>query len=119
MKKSERMIHTLDATDQAPGRLASHIAHLLIGKHKASFAPNVDNGDTVAVVNAAKLRLTGKKMEQKEYYHHTMYPKGLKTEHARSVFADDPSDMIRRAVSRMLPKNTHRTERLKRLTITN
>ena len=119
MKTADRMIHTIDAAGQTPGRLATHIATLLIGKHKPSFAPNVDAGDAVTVVNAGQLRVTGKKMEQKVYHHHTMYPRGLKALPARTLFAEDPSDMLRRAVSRMLPKNTHRPERLKRLKISN
>jgi large subunit ribosomal protein L13 len=113
-----RKTQELDAAGQTPGRLASRIALLLIGKTKADYAPNVDSGDFVRVVNAAKMKLTGKKMDAKIYYKHTMHPRGLKATPLKAVWAKDPSDVLRRAVSRMLPKNSHRTPRLKRLSIT-
>jgi large subunit ribosomal protein L13 len=118
MTKVERQLQKLDATGKAPGRLATQIATYLIGKHKPSFAPNRDDGDKVEVVNASKMAITGKKVEQKVYHHHSMYPRGHKETPMKRVLASDPSDVLRRAVSRMLPKNSHRTERLKRLKIT-
>lgn len=114
-----RTIHKIDATGKAVGRLASEIAPLLIGKHKPSFMPNVDGGDIVEVSNASKMTLTGKKIEQKAYYHHTGYRKGLKTKTLKELWETNPAEVLERAVSRMLPKNTHRTPRLKRLRITN
>jgi large subunit ribosomal protein L13 len=119
MAKIERKTHVLDATGQAPGRLASQIAHLLIGKHKVTFLPNVDNGDIVEVVNASKLKITGRKLEQREYYHHTGAPGGLRTTAFKDVMEKNPGEVIARAVSRMLPKNSHRTPRLQRLTVKN
>jgi len=119
MQKVIRKIHTIDATGKAPGRLATEVSRLLIGKHKASFVPNVDGGDTVEVTNASKMALTGKKMEQKTYYAHTMHPGGLSKLPIRTLWAKDPADVLRRAVSRMLPKNRHRDERMKRLTVKN
>ena len=119
MQKVTRTIHTIDATGKAPGRLASAVSRLLIGKHKPTYLPNVDAGDTVEVVNASKMTLTGKKMEQKTYYAHTMHPGGLSELPIRSLWAKDPADVLRRAVSRMLPKNRHRDERMKRLTVKN
>lgn len=119
MADVQRPIHTLDAAGQAPGRLASRVALLLIGKHKPAFTPHVDLGDAVKVVNAAKMAVTGKKLEQTVYRHHTTYPRGLKEVGMKVVMKRDPSDVLRRAVSRMLPKNRHRTARLKRLNIAN
>ncbi|OGL66500.1 50S ribosomal protein L13 [Candidatus Uhrbacteria bacterium RIFCSPHIGHO2_01_FULL_63_20] len=117
MAKIERAHHVLDATGQAPGRLASQIAHLLIGKHKVTFLPNVDAGDSVEVVNASKVKISGQKLEQKAYYHHTGAPGGLRTKMLSTAMVEDPTQVITRAVSRMLPKNSHRTPRLKRLTV--
>ncbi|MBM5789488.1 50S ribosomal protein L13 [Candidatus Parcubacteria bacterium] len=119
MKTIDRDIHTIDATGKTPGRLATAIARLLIGKHRPSYAPNVDGGDHVQITNAAKMRLTGKKLEQKVYYRHTEYANGLKTQTMRSVWTKDPADVLRRAVSRMLPKNKLRAERMKRLVVKN
>jgi len=119
MAAIKRETVTLDATGQAPGRLASQIAHLLIGKHKTSFLPNVDAGDIVVVENASKLKITGRKLEQREYYHHTAHPGGLRTTKLKDVMEQNPSEVITRAVSRMLPKNSHRTPRLNRLTVKN
>lgn len=119
MAKIERKTHVLDATGQAPGRLASQIAHLLIGKHKVTFLPNVDNGDIVEVVNASKIKITGEKLEQRNYYHHTAHPGGLRTTPLKTVMGRNPGEVITRAVSRMLPKNSHRTPRLHRLTVKN
>lgn len=114
-----REIHTIDAEGKAPGRIATEVAGLLIGKHKASFAPHIDDGDHVQVINAAKMNVTGKKLEQKTYYHHTGYAKGLREKKMKTLWAEDPGEVLRRAVSRMLPKNKHRNERMKRLVVTN
>jgi large subunit ribosomal protein L13 len=119
MQKVNRATHTIDATGKAPGRLATEISRLLIGKHKADFTPNVDGGDAVDVVNAAKMTVTGKKMENKVYHHHTAHPGGLRSLELKKLWTQDPGDALRRAVSRMLPKNRHRNERMKRLTIKN
>ena len=112
-------IHTIDATGKAPGRLATEVTRILIGKHKTSFTPHIDDGDYVQVVNAGKMVITGKKMTQKVYSHHTTYAAGLRQKKLSTVWAKDPGDVLRRAVSRMLPKNKHRSERLKRLAVTN
>lgn len=117
----QRQTQTIDAAGKAPGRLASDIAALLIGKHKPDYAPNVDSGDTVRVVNADQMKLSSqKKMEQKKYYRHTGYANGLKTETLKEVWEKRGADeVLRRAVSKMLPKNKLRPERMKRLIITN
>lgn len=115
MKKIERKTHTIDATDQVLGRLASRIALILTGKNKPVYVPNIDVGDIVVVKNVKKIKITGQKLEQKKYYHHSGYPGGLKTKKMSEVFAKDPSEVLCRAVYNMLPKNKLRKQRFKRL----
>jgi len=118
MEKIERQVKQVDATDQAPGRLASEIAQLLIGKHKPEYQPHVDMGDTVEVVNVEKMVATGKKMEQKEYIRHTGYPGGIKRVVMQKMWdTKGPAEVLRRTVKNMLPKNKLRKERMKRLII--
>jgi len=119
MKTTQREIHTIDANGKAPGRLATQVARILIGKHKVSYTPHLDEGDHVQVINAGKMVFTGKKMDQKVYTHHTTYAAGLRQKKLSTVWAQDPGDTLRRAVSRMLPKNKHRASRLKRLVVSN
>ncbi len=107
----------IDAAGQSVGRLATQIARILIGKHKATYTPNVDGGDAVRVKNANKLVLTGNKTESKLYYHYSQYPGGMKTRAAKDLMVKDPGKILRYAVDRMLPKNTLRARRIKRLTI--
>lgn len=113
--KRER--HEIDATDQAVGRVATQVALILRGKNKPTFTPHIDGGDFVTVTNASKVKFTGLKFVQKDYYHHTQYPGGLKRKPMAHVFEKDPTEVVRRAVYKMLPKNKHRTEMMKRLTI--
>lgn len=112
-----RKTHKIDATGKAPGRLACEIALLLKGKNKPSFLPNVDAGDFVIVSNAKFMKFTGKKFEQKEYYHYSGYPGGLKTKKAKDIFAQNPGEILKRAVFNMLPKNKNRKAMIKRLMI--
>ena len=119
MTKITRVKHTIDAEGKTPGRLAAAIGRLLIGKHKVDFAPNVDGGDSVEVLNAGKMKITGNKMEGKTYHRHTAHPGGYREENLKTVWAKNPGEVLYRAVSRMLPKNRHRNERLKRLSIKN
>ncbi|MBI2444408.1 MAG: 50S ribosomal protein L13 [Candidatus Magasanikbacteria bacterium] len=114
MARRRRKIFTLDANGQAIGRLASNIARILIGKHRVSFTPDRDGGDKVLVTNIGQAVFTGKKVAQKIYRHHTAHPGGLKEVPARSVFAN-PAQAVRLAVSRMLPRNSFRSARLRRL----
>jgi large subunit ribosomal protein L13 len=107
----------IDASGKAVGRLASEIARLLMGKHKAAYVPNADVGDSVRVKNADKMKLTGAKLEQKEYFHYSGYPGGMKVRKAGTMFAKNAGWILKQAVDRMLPKNTFRSRRLKRLTI--
>ncbi len=109
----------IDATGEAIGRLATKIVEALQGKNHPGYTPNMDNGDFVVVKNAAKVKVTGKKLDQKQYYHYSGYPGGLAVKKLSTVMAQDPADAIRRAVSKMLPKNRLRQPRLKRLTVNN
>jgi large subunit ribosomal protein L13 len=95
----------VDADGQVLGRLAADVARLLRGKHKAIFAPHVDTGDYVVVVNAGKVRLTGKKLDQKLAYRHSGYPGGLRAQTYRKYLEDRPSEAVRKAVKGMLPRN--------------
>ena len=94
-----------DADGQVLGRLASRVASVLRGKTNPRFAPHVDAGDFVVVVNAAKVRLTGAKLQQKEYIRHTGYPGGVRRARAEEVLAKHPTRVVREAVVGMLPKN--------------
>lgn len=107
----------IDAENQAPGRIATKVVLMLRGKNKPDFTPHIDSGDFVTVLNASKVKFTGRKLVQKDYYHHTMHPGGIKSISMKKVFDEDPTDVIRRAVYGMLPKNRHRDEMMKRLTI--
>ena len=100
----ERQWHVLDADDVVLGKLASKAAMLLMGKHKAIFTPFLDTGDHVVVVNAAKVRLTGRKDDNKVYRHFTGYPGGLVETSARRVRATRPARMVEEAIEGMLPK---------------
>jgi len=113
----ERKWWLLDATDQPLGRLASKIAVLLMGKRKRTYTPHVDGGDFVVVVNAEKVRLTGRKLFQKKYYHHSGYPGGLRVRMAREILAKHPERLVYYAVKRMLPKNILGRHMLKRLKV--
>lgn len=107
----------IDATGKVLGRLAGEIARLLMGKHKATYLPNVDAGDAIRVTHADKIKLTGAKLDQKEYHHYSGYPGGLKTRTAAELIVKNPGFILRAAVDRMLPKNTFRARRMKRLVI--
>lgn len=107
----------VDAEDKTLGRLACSIAHRLRGKHKAIFAPYMDTGDFVIVVNAEKITLTGKKLTDKIYYHHTGYPGGIKGITAGKLLMEKPEEVLRTAVKGMLPKNTLGRAMLKKLKI--
>src|SRR3972149_3032526 len=94
----------LDADGQILGRLATQVATLLMGKHKALFSPHLDTGDHVVIVNAASVRVTGKKLEQKVYYRHSGYPGGLREETLGSLLKRKPTWVLEHAVRGMLPK---------------
>lgn len=114
-----RKTHTIDATNKVLGRLATQIATLLRGKHKPDFVPHKDMGDFVRVENIEKIRVTGKKMEQKKYYRHSGYMGGLKETPLKKLFEKDPAEVLKKAVWGMLPKNKLRNEQIKRLKFKN
>ena len=101
----ERQWHLIDAEDAVLGRIASKAARILMGKHKPTYTPFLDTGDHVIVVNAAKVRLTGNKEEQKLYRRHSGYPGGLTETQARKVRQTRPTRMVEEAVQGMLPKS--------------
>ncbi|GMT47062.1 MAG: 50S ribosomal protein L13 [bacterium] len=113
----ERKWYLVDASDKVLGRLATRIATYLRGKHKARFTPNIDTGDFIVVVNAEKVTLTGKKLDDKIYYHHTGYPGGIKAETARKRLQRKPEAVIMDAVWGMLPKNRLGRAMLKKLKV--
>jgi large subunit ribosomal protein L13 len=102
----EREWLLVDATDLTLGRLASEIAQILKGKRKPQYTPHIDTGDFVIVVNASKINLTGNKLTDKEYFRHTGFPGGLKSQTLGDLLAKDPRKVVERAVKGMLPKNT-------------
>ena len=109
--------HVIDATDQVVGRLAVQIANLLRGKHRPQYTPHVDTGEFVIVVNAAKVRFTGKKLQTKTYHWYTRYPGGLKEVSARDVLATRPERILREAVRRMVPRNKLGRQQMTKLKI--
>lgn len=117
MKQIRREKIEIDAAGQAVGRVATRTAMALRGKNKPSFAPHIDNGAYIAIINAGMVKFTGRKLVQKDYYHHSMHPGGIKRTPMKKVFDQNPATVIRRAVNGMLPKNKLRRGMLKRLTI--
>ncbi len=102
----ERQWHVIDAEGLVLGRVATEAARLLQGKHKAVYTPHIDTGDHVVIVNAAKVRLTGRKDAQKQYRYHSGYEGGLREERAKDVRQKNPVRMVEEAVRGMLPKTT-------------
>jgi large subunit ribosomal protein L13 len=109
--------YLVNADGKVLGRLATELAKILKGKNKPTYTPHVDTGDFVIVVNAGKVALTGKKMKDKIYYHHTGYPGGIKEMTAEKLLAKKPTEMIRMAVRGMLPKNSLGRQMLRKLKI--
>jgi len=115
--EKKRITRTIDASDKPLGRLAQEVAKILRGKDKPDFMPHKDTGAFVVVENINKIKITGKKLKQKIYYHHSGYPGGLKKIPMEKVFKKDPGEVLRRAVWGMLPKNKLRAKMIKRLKI--
>ena len=115
--EAQREWYVIDATGHTLGRLASRIALVLRGKHKATYTPNVDMGDFVIVLNAGGVKLTGTKPDKKLYQHHTLFPGGIRTRLAKEVLADDPERAIREAVWGMMPKGPLGRRIIKKLKI--
>ena len=112
-----RAWYVIDAEGKTLGRLATEVAKILRGKHKAIYTPHVDTGDFVIVVNADKVVLTGKKLDQKLYRHHSLYPGGLKETPYRRLFETKPEQPVYLAVKGMLPKNSLGRQMLKKLKV--
>jgi large subunit ribosomal protein L13 len=113
----KREWHTIDAADEILGKIATRAAYLLSGKNKAIFAPNADVGDFVVIINAGKIKFTGKKAEQKNYYRHSGYPGGLRTASLSKVMEESPERALEHAVKGMLPKNRLNARMMKRLRV--
>lgn len=113
----EKKWYLVDAENKVLGRLASEIANRLRGKHKPTFSSFIDNGDFIIVTNAAKVALTGNKLDDKKYYRHTGYMGGLKETSAKDLLVKHPTDLIMHAVRGMLPKNKLGRAQLKKLKI--
>jgi large subunit ribosomal protein L13 len=118
--KKEELEHKwylVDAEGKVLGRLATELVKVLKGKNKPTYTPHLDTGDFVIVVNAGKVSLTGEKMKDKIYYHHTGYPGGIKEINAEKLLAKKPAEVIRIAVKGMLPKNSLGRQMLRKLKI--
>ncbi|MFI6522398.1 50S ribosomal protein L13 [Spirillospora sp. NPDC050679] len=102
----QRQWYVIDATDVVLGRLASQVAQLLRGKHKAIYAPHLDTGDFVVIINADKVALSGNKLEQKRAYRHSGYPGGLRSVAYGDLMAKNPERAVEKAIKGMLPKNS-------------
>jgi len=113
----ERNWYVVDAEDKVLGRLAAEVATILRGKHKPQFTPHMDTGDFVIIVNAEKIKLTGKKWEKKTYYWHTGYPGGLRSRTATELRSRQSEEIIRKAVWGMMPKNSLGRNQMKKLKI--
>ena len=111
----EREWYVVDATGHTLGRLASEIATILRGKNKPTYTPHIDTGDNVIVINAEKIKVTGKKLDQKIYYHHSDYVGGMKEQKKKKKLAKKPEDVIYLAVKGMLPKGPLGRQMIKKL----
>ena len=120
MQKKEEVTrnwYEIDAEGKILGKIATEIAVRLMGKHKPSYTPHVDGGDFVVVINADKFAVTGNKMLDKKYYRHSGYPGGLKVRNLEEMLEKKPTEVIRKAVERMLPKNKLGNKMINRLKI--
>jgi len=117
IKDIERKWHLIDADGQTLGRLCSQVSKLLIGKHKAMFTPNTDTGDFVVVINAAKIRVTGKKTTDKKYYRYSGYPGGMRATSLEVMLEKHPERIIEHAVKGMLPHTRLGREMYKKLKV--
>src|SRR3989304_2093434 len=113
----DRRWYLVNAEGKVLGRLSTELAKILKGKNKPTYTPHVDTGDFVVVVNAGKVTLTGKKLKDKIYYHHTGYPGGIKEMSAEKLLAKKPTEIIRIAVKGMLPKNSLGRQMIQKLKI--
>ena len=117
VETTDREWFVVDATDMNLGRLASKIAHILRGKHKTTFAPHMDVGDYVIVLNAGKIRVTGTKLDTEFFYRHSQYPGGFKATSLRDMLQRHPDRVIEEAVKGMLPRNRLGRKMIKKLKV--
>ncbi len=113
----ERKWYVVDADDMVLGRLSSQVAAILRGKNKPVFTPHVDTGDHVIIINAAKVRLTGRKLDQKKYIHHTGFPGGIREVNYRTLLATKPEFAVYESIRRMMPKGPLGAQMLKKLRV--
>ncbi len=116
-KDVDRKWYVIDANNQILGRLASKVAHILRGKHKPTFAPHVDTGDHVIIINADKIRVTGRKAQQKKYKRYSGYPGGLRETTYDDMMAQYPERVLHHAIKGMLPKNRLGRKMIKKVKI--
>ena len=116
-KDIERKWHVIDASGRTLGKLATEAAHLLMGKHRPIFSPNLDTGDHVIVINAKKVQVTGNKLKQKNYYRHSDYPGGFKVISLGKKMQDNPTQVIEHAIKGMLPRTRLGNQMLKKLRV--
>lgn len=115
--ETKRLWHLIDASSANLGRVLTQISVLLMGKNKRNFSYHVDQGDYVVVINASKIRVTGRKLKEKEYNSYSGHPGGLKTFSLQELLERDPAEVIRRGIMGMLPKNHQRDKRVTRLKV--
>lgn len=113
----ERNWYVVDAENMVLGRLSSQVAAILRGKHKPTYTPHVDTGDHVIIINAAKVRLTGNKLDQKKHIHHTGYPGGIREVSYRTLLAKKPEFAVYESIRRMMPKGPLGDQMLKKLRV--
>lgn len=116
-KSPDAQWYLIDAKGQTLGRLATQIANILMGKHKPNYTPHINSGDVVVVINSAQIKVSGNKMLDKMYYHHTGYPGGIKGQSLKGKLQKDPNSVIEHAVAGMLPKNKLQAVMLKNLKV--
>ncbi|MEN3045004.1 MAG: 50S ribosomal protein L13 [Candidatus Hydrothermales bacterium] len=116
-KKFERKWYLVDLSGKVLGRAASRISMILMGKRKPLYSPHLDVGDFVVAINAEKIKVTGKKLKDKIYYHHSGYPGGIKAQKMKELLNKNPEKIIKLAVKRMLPKNKLGKKLIKRLKV--
>lgn len=117
VKEIKRNWHLLDASEYTLGRLSTEAVKFLMGKHKVDYSAHIDSGDFVVVVNAEKIQLTGKKIDQKLYRSHSGFPKGFKESSFKQVVEKDPTEVVRHAIFGMLPDNKLKSDRMGRLNL--
>jgi large subunit ribosomal protein L13 len=113
----EKKVHNFDAQGKVAGRLATQVAHILMGKHDVNYAANKDHGDIIEITNIAGIKFTGNKLNDKLYYRHSQYPGNLKTTKLKDMMSKDPKKTFIKILYNMLPKNRLRPRMLKRVII--